>query len=151
MSTWKQLEGDLCTWLRGLARPGLEYRGPNQAIPGFPYDGFRSDGLLTDGRTLLALEVEAGQMHPDTNVGKYWLLHDRHPYERIVLFHVYTPDFNSYGWRLTLGEFYARKMEGNVPLDYVLVDRREAQDYDDTLAEVRRLVLERVEREFPGE
>lgn len=103
MSVWKQLEHDLTQWLQACATDLIIYRNPNQAIAGFPSDGFRSDGMLTDGRTLIAIEVEAGQMHPDTNVGKYWLLHQAYrPYERIILFHIYTPDFNSYGWRLHL-------------------------------------------------
>lgn len=152
MPPWKQLERDLSDWLRRFGRPGLEYRGPFQAIPGFPTDGFRSDGLLTDGRVLLAIEVEAGQMHPDTNVGKYWLLHERyHAYERLVLIHVYTPDFTSYGWRKALGEFYATKMRLGVPLEYIELDHRKSTDYDTVLNEVRSCIEELVRREFEVE
>ena len=110
MSNWKNLEQDVGNWLKTLANSKVHFRNSNQAIPGFPFDGFRSDGLLTDDNILLAVEIEAGQMHPDTNVGKYWLLHEQFkPYQKIILFHVYTPDFNSYGWRLNLGEFMLRK------------------------------------------
>jgi hypothetical protein len=150
MPDWKQLEGDLSVWLQSFSRPGVEFRGPYQAIPGFPYDGFRSDGLLTDGSVLVAIEVEAGQMHPDTNVGKYWLLGRHYEYRKIVLFHVYTPDFNSYGWRKQLGEFYAEKMAAEVPIEYVLLDRRDATDYDATLSELRGRIEPRVKAEFPG-
>lgn len=149
---WKQLERDISEWLRGLVVPGIAYRGPNQAIPGFPSDGFRSDGLLTDGRTLVAVEIEAGQMHPDTNVGKYWLLQDvagPDAYERIVLIHVYTPDFNSYGWRKRLGEFYVEKMIGLAPVEYVQMDMRDASDYGAALAAVKQTVTSLAEVAFP--
>jgi hypothetical protein len=146
---WKQLEGDLSTWLKGFARPGLDFKGSHQAIPGFPSDGFRSDGLLTDGRTLIAMEVEASQMHPDTNVGKYWLLTEHYLYEKLILFHVYTPDFNSYPWRKALGEFYVRKMQKEVPLEYIQLDHRESTDYKATLTQVRSAIEQRVRTEFP--
>ena len=149
MEGWKRLEGDLSTWLKSQVRSGLVFRGSYQAIPGFPTDSFRSDGLLTDGKILIALEVEAGQMHPDTNVGKYWLLNSTHPYEKIVLFHVYTPDFNSYGWRKQLGEFYATKMLREVPIEYIQFDLRQATDYDATLAKLRSDIGARVLKEFP--
>jgi hypothetical protein len=126
----------------------MEFRNRNQAIPGFPWDGFRSDGVLTNGRDLLAVEVEAGQMHPDTNVGKYWLLYTRKTYANIVLIHVYTPAFNSYGWRKALGEFYAQKMASEVPLEYVLLDYRSATDYDTTLRQVRAEIEPRIKRMF---
>ena len=71
MSNWKNLEQDVGNWLKTLANSKVHFRNSNQAIPGFPFDGFRSDGLLTDDNILLAVEIEAGQMHPDTNVGKY--------------------------------------------------------------------------------
>lgn len=148
MADWKQLERDLSSWLKDRAIPPLEYRGSFQAIPGFPSDGFRSDGLLTDGRVLLALEVEAGQNHPDTNVGKYWLLSQYHTYERIILFHVYTPDFNSYGWRKALGEFYADKMKPEVPIDYTQLDYRAATDYGSTFSGICSKMEDRMESEF---
>ena len=115
------MEGELTLWLKQKATNGLIYRGPRQSIPGFNQNlsqgnniGFRSDGLLTDEKSLLALEIEAAQKHPDTNVGKYWLLQKTHPYKKIVLVHVYTPRFNSYGWRKELGNFYAEMM-GKMP------------------------------------
>lgn len=148
MANWKQLERDLSSWIKAHALPPLEYRGSFQAIPGFPSDGFKSDGLLTDGRVLLALEVEAGQNHPDTNVGKYWLLSRYHTYERIVLFHVYTPDFNSYGWRKTLGEFYEDKMKSEVLIDYIQLDIREAIDYDSTFSNICFKMEKRMKAEF---
>ncbi len=108
MANWKQLEKDLTTWLATYASSKLQYRNPYQAIIGFPSDGLRSDGMLTDGNKLLAIEVEAGQMHPDTNVGKYWFLYSQYKaYEQMTLCHIYTPDFNSYGWRKPMGELYA--------------------------------------------
>lgn len=105
--------------------------------------------MLTDGRVLVAVEIEASQTHPDTNVGKYWLLHAEHQrYEKIVLFHIYTPDFESYPGRKRLGEFYAEKMRGEVPLDYKMLDYRSATDYDLVLKEVCRTVGDRVAQEF---
>jgi len=86
---------------------------------------------------LRSLAVEAGQTHPDTNVGKYWLLSEHHVYSSVVLFHIYTPRYNSYGWRKTLGEFYARKMNAELPFEYSLLDFRNAEDYGATLADVQ--------------
>jgi len=127
MSIWKQLEQDLSLWLKAQSEDKLIFRNAHQAIKGFPPDGFRSDGMLTDGRILVAIEVEVGQMHPDTNVGKYWMLQQIYcQYERIILFHIYTPDFNSYGWRLELGKFYAKKMQEMIPLTYIFLDYRKA-------------------------
>lgn len=107
--------------------------------------------MLSDENVLLAVEVEAGQMHPDTNVGKYWLLHDQFKaYKKIVLFHIYTPLFNSYGWRMKLGEFYAGKMKADVPIEYVLLDYRSRaeEDYGTVLAEIKSKVQEVIRREF---
>lgn len=151
MTNWKQLERDICQWLATFASEGIEFRNSYQAIVGFPSGGFRSDGMLADDRILVAVEVEAGQTHPDTNTGKYWLLAAEHkPYEKIVLFHVYTPDFNSYGWRKKLAEFYVERMSSEVPIDYVLLDYRTATDYDTTLTEIKATIGARVKQEFRG-
>lgn len=138
---WKDVERRLARWMRSFQTGDLRFTAGNQAVPGFPSDGMRADGALTDGKTLLALEVEAGQNHPDTNVGKYWLLADHYRYERVVLFHVYTPRFNSYGWRKTLGEFYARRMENALPFEYRLIDLREAKTTDEAIARVQEQML----------
>src|SRR5262245_22624576 len=92
---WASFEHDLAIWLQRFAMPGVQFCAGRTAIPGFPSDGFRADALLTDGRNLLAVEVEVRQTHPDTNVGKYWLLSRHHRYESVVLFHVYTPAYDS--------------------------------------------------------
>jgi hypothetical protein len=111
MANWKQLEKDISKWLSTFASANIRFCNSHQAIAGFPSHGFRNDGMLANDRVLIAVEVEAGQMHPDTNVGKYWLLYAEYKqYQKIVLFHVYTPDFDSYDWRKKLGEFYARQM-----------------------------------------
>ncbi|MFC2065834.1 hypothetical protein ACFLUO_02065 [Chloroflexota bacterium] len=149
MSEWKKLEKDLCTWLKLLSTNELVYRNPNQAIIGFPPDGFRSDGMITDGRVLVAIEVEAGQMHPDTNVGKYWLLYNKYrKYEKIILFHIYTPDYNSYGWRKKLAEFYAGKMRAELPFEYILMDYRSSKDYDETLDTIKESIMGFLKNEF---
>ncbi len=109
-SPWLEFEASLAGWMSSFGRPHLTFKSGRQAIPGFPSSGFRADALLTDGKVLLALEVEVKQTHPDTNVGKYWLLSEHQAYEKVILFHVYTPTYNSYGWRKKLGEFYASKM-----------------------------------------
>jgi hypothetical protein len=145
---WLTFERQLATWMKEFERPGLQYSAGYQSIPGFPSDGFRADASLTDGRTLLALEVEVRQTHPDTNVGKYWLLFDHHAYARVVLFHLYTPAYNSYGWRLQLGQFYARKMVAELPFEYVLLDHREATDMAVTFASATSLIGTRIRSEF---
>ena len=100
---------------------------------------------------MLALEVEVKQTHPDTNVGKYWLLSEHHPYEKVILFHVYTPAYNSYGWRKTLGEFYASKMAMELPFEYHLLDFRNAKDTEAAFEEVTKALEMRIRVEFHNE
>lgn len=66
---WTNLEKDLVDWLKIFSSDTLQFRNSYQATIGFPPDGFRSEGMLTDGITLLAVEVEAAQSHPDTKRG----------------------------------------------------------------------------------
>jgi hypothetical protein len=99
----------------------------------------------------LALEVEVRQTHPDTNVGKYWLLSEHCKYERVTLFHVYTPAYNSYGWRKALGEFYAGRMSAELPFEYVLLDKRSSYDAEVAFAEVCAVLDPRIRREFSNE
>ncbi len=148
---WLQFESKLAAWIESFARSALPFRAGRQAIPGFPSDGFRADALLTNGQVLLAVEVEVRQTHPDTNVGKYWLLSEHQRYKKIVLFHVYTPAYNSYGWRKTLGEFYARKMSAELPFEYVLLDKRSSPDTDTAFAEVCTALEPRIREEFARE
>lgn len=148
---WAHFEHDVASWVKGYARPGLTFCGGYQAIPGFPSDSFRADALLTDGRHLLAVEIEVCQTHPDTNVGKYWLLSRYKRYESIVLFHIYTPAFNSYPWRLELGRFYASHMASQLPFEYVLLDRRRDSDVESTFNDVTGLIRPRIEAMFARE
>jgi hypothetical protein len=138
---WRQLEKDLSKWLGACGGPGLEFRNSFQAIVGFRFDGFRSDGMLTDGRNLLAIEVEVRQAHPDTNTGKYWFLWNKHKqYEKIVLFHIYTPGFDSYGYRKALAKFYVDKMKPEVPMEYFILDYIKASQYESTLTEIKATI-----------
>ena len=150
MPEWKTLEKDLGNWMQSLATSDeLMFRNCNQAIAGFPFDGFRSDGMITDGKTLVAIEVEAGQMHPDTNVGKYWLLYDEYKkYKKIILFHIYTPDYSSYGWRKELAEFYAGKMGAELQFEYILMDYRSSKDYNETIDIIKESILGLLKKEF---
>lgn len=149
MPQWMQLETDVQQWLSSFAGTAIEFRNSNQAIPGFPSDGPRSNGMLTNGRVLIAVEVENRQAHPDTNVGKYWLLYDQFPsYTKIALFHIYTPLFERYEWRMRLGELYAKKMEGEVPIQYAELDYRSAEDYDVVLADIKTRIENAIRREF---
>jgi hypothetical protein len=148
-SAWHGLERDIANWLKKEFSSELRFKNSYQAIEGFPPYGFRSDGMLTDGETLLALEVEAGQTHPDTNVGKYWLLHQMHrQYKKIILFHIYTPAFDSYGWRKNLAEFYVDKLKDEVPLEYNLKDFRESNNYKDVLKEIKMEIKNKIDSEF---
>lgn len=141
-------ERDIAAWVQKHQKPGLQFCAGYTAIPGFPFDGFRADALLTDGKTLLAVEVELRQTHPDTNVGKYWILSKYHSYESVVLFHIYTPAFNSYPWRLKLGAFYAEKMQRELPFEYVLMDRRKDVDPVATLKNVQQFIGPRIQSLF---
>ena len=143
---WRQLENDISTWLEGFSSNHIQYRNSHQAIIGFPTDGFRSDGMLTDGNVLIAVEIEAGQTHPDTNVGKYWFLQTRYKrYEKIILLHIYTPHFNSYGWRKKLAEFYIEEIKKlKLPVEYVQLDYRNSIDYQKTLINVKRIMKEKI-------
>lgn len=149
MKNWINLESDLGSWLSTFAGEKLQFRNSYQAIIGFPSDGFRSDGMLTDGEVLIALEIEAGQTHPDTNVGKYWLLQSQvRAYQKIILFHVFTPKFDSYGWRKKLGEFYAARMEMEYPFRYIQIDKRSSLVYEKVVFEVECLIEEHIRLEF---
>ena len=146
---WSDLEPDIVRWLENNYSWRFQFKNSYQSIVGFPTDGFRSDGMITDGKTLLAVEVEAKQTHPDTNVGKYWLLHKRYQqYKKIILFHVFTPLFDSYGWRKTLAEFYATEMQKEVPIEYILKDFRKGVDYGSALRELRDAIERKVEASF---
>jgi hypothetical protein len=149
MPIWKELEQAVSLWLKTFSSDTLIFRGSYQAIYGFPFDGFRSDGMLTNGTSLVAIEVEAGQIHPDTNVGKYWLLHAEYKaYEKIVLFHIYTPYYNSYGWRKKLAAFYADKMGHEVPIEYIVLDYRSATDFEAVLSQVKATIGQTVVEMF---
>jgi hypothetical protein len=148
---WLKFEAILATWMSTFERPSLAFKSGRQAIPGFPSSGFRADGLLTNGNVLLALEVEVKQTHPDTNVGKYWLLSEHQQYEKVILFHVYTPAYNSYGWRKTLGEFYASKMTLEIPFEYHVLDLRNAINIESAFEEVTKQLEERINVEFVNE
>ncbi len=148
MPNWSQFEKDISNWLSTFESATVKYKNSYQAIPGFPSDGFRSDGVLTDGKILIAVEVEAAQMHPDTNVGKYWLLKKYKCYQKIILFHIYTPRFNSYPWRKTLAEFYFSKMRSEFNIEYILLDYRQASDYGKTLKTIKTTISKRIKIEF---
>ena len=148
---WLQFESQLAQWMEQLACPALKFSGGRQCIPGLPSDSFRADAALTNDRVLIAVEVEIRQTHPDTNVGKYWLLSDRRIYDKIILFHIYTPAYNSYGWRKTLGEFYAEKMKIELPFEYVLLDKRHATDLGTAFQDVCLVIEPRVRQEFANE
>ena len=149
MPNWKQLEKDISEWLSTFRSANVQFYNAHQAIAGLRKFRFRSDGMLASDRVLVAVEVEAGQVHPDTNVGKYWLLYAEHrQYQRIILFHVYTPDCRSKG-RKKLGEFYAKQMKGKVPLDYIQRDFHDTtKDYQAVLAEIKAEIETVVKREF---
>jgi hypothetical protein len=143
---WLAFEGELAKRVRDLGGPALTFSAGWQCIPGYPVDGFRADAALTNGRSLLAVEVEVRQSHPDTNVGKYWLLREYKQYERVALIHVYTPAYNSYGWRKTLGEFYAKRMAAEAGFEYILLDERGAANVagalETVMVRVQRAVFE---------
>jgi hypothetical protein len=106
--------------------------------------------MLTKDNILVAVEVEAGQRHPDTNVGKYWWLYERIRYRRIVLFHVYTPGFKPNKSRKELGRFYAKQMRGKVPLEYILRDYHEDAEkgYSAICAKIKTEIETIVKQEF---
>jgi hypothetical protein len=66
----------------------------------------------------------------------------------VTLIHVYTPAYNSYPWRMRLGQFYAEKMKSELPFEYVLLDRRSATDITATFVEVKSIVAARITEEF---
>lgn len=160
---WSELEKDLTAKLRKYQEThpdGLTYRGPYQSILEKTEagekctDGFRSDGLLKNDKFLLAIEVEAGQTHSDTNVGKYWFIQTQHKFKKIVLFHIYTPKHNSYPHRKELAKFYAKKMKNDgIPLEYIpkTYTAGDGSDYQSVLDEVWKLVSEKITSLFPSD
>ncbi|MDW6017670.1 hypothetical protein SBW85_07750 [Vibrio plantisponsor] len=149
-SEWLKFESRLAGWMKSFGSEILQFTNGYQAIPGFPSDGFRADGLLTDGKVVVALEVEVKQTHPDTNVGKFWLLNQYKSYEKVVLFHVYTPEYNSYPWRLELGKFYASKMSEELPFEYHLLDLRQTESIDSAFDMVTCAIEGKIRSEFSG-
>lgn len=134
-SPWLDLESRVATWLEQQSvGTHLTFRNGYQAIPGYPPDGFRADALLTDGVRLLAAEIEVKQAHPDTNVGKYWLLAEHYRYQHVVLVQVYTPEYISYPWRKQLAEFYAVRMQRELPFEYHQLDLRTSTSVDTAYA-----------------
>jgi len=148
MKKWIEFEKEICNWLQGYEKnPRIEFRNSYQSIIGFPSQGPRSDGMLKIGDVLIAVEIEAGQTHPDTNIGKYWLLQCEYKYyEKIILFHIYTPRFNSYGWRKTLGEFYFTKMKDDIPINYQLIDIKKESDFDKAVENVKKLIRKEIRK-----
>ena len=143
---WSNFEAEIVTWLKNNYSSRFQFKNSYQCIVGFPSDGFRSDGMLTDGKTLLAIEIEARQTHPDTNTGKYWLLHKKYrKYQKIILFHVFTPLFDSYGRRKELAEFYVVEMEKEVPIEYIPKDFRKNTDYNGALSELKDAIQGKIE------
>jgi len=147
---WKSMEKDLIDFLKSFKKNGIEFKNSHQAIIGFPLsDGFRSDGMLACKDILIAIEVECGQTHPDTNTGKYWLLYNKYQqYNKIILFHIFTPDFDSYGKRKELAEFYIEQMKKNIPIEYIQFDFRKENNYNQKLEEIKNIINEKVKKEF---
>ncbi len=50
-SLWIRLEQDITSWLSSYSSNSIEFRNSHQAIVGFPPDGPRSDGMLSDKNT----------------------------------------------------------------------------------------------------
>ena len=149
---WKDFATDIEKWLKQSYSLRFHFKNSHQSIVGFPSDGFRSDGMLTDGKTLLAVEIESRQTHPDTNTGKYWFLYKRYNkysrYQRIILFHVFTPLFDSYGWRKELAAFYVAKMRKEIPIEYILKEFKNDTDYSDALSELKNAIQSKIMAEF---
>jgi hypothetical protein len=153
MAFWKKLEDDLSKELSGLGGGTLAYRGPHQSIIEFDYSGFHSDGCLSDCDHLLAVEVEAGQPHADTNTAKYWFVAQRsHHFKRIVLLHIYTPDFKSYGSRKDLADFLAEKIKTEIDFDQIDLDYRDkmANDYEFVLKDAKERIGVEFRKLFGG-
>jgi len=130
--------------------------GRCEVLQKFPIGEFRSDGMLVTDEIIIAVEVEAGQRHPDTNVGKYWywLVNESEPHRKIVLFHVYAPGFRPNESRKELGRFYAKQMQDNkVPIEYLFRDytKREPEGYSTILGELKAEVRAKIEQEFGPE
>jgi len=151
---WLKFEVALAGWMGQFRRPNLIFTSGRQTIPGLPPGSFRADALLTNQNTLLALEVEVRQTHPDTNVGKYWLLADHCQYEKMILVHVYTPAYDAYEWRKTLGAFFASKMTQALPFEYHLMDLRRKDGTVTTQTAFEEVTLElqrHIQSEFKAE
>ncbi|MBL0892160.1 MAG: hypothetical protein IBJ19_16335 [Gemmatimonadaceae bacterium] len=104
---------------------------------------------MTNGASLLAVEVEVKQTHPDTNVGKYWLLAEHRRYQHVVLLQVYTPGYNSYPWRKRLAEYYAIRMQRELPFEYHQLDLRTSTSVDTAFSICVEQMEAHVQRVFP--
>lgn len=153
MAFWKKLEDDLSEELRKLTEEELWYRNPYQSIIEDDQGGFRSDGCISNGEYLLAVEVEAGQPHLDTNTAEYWFIQARrHQFHKIVMLHIYTPDFNSYGSRKELADFLAEQMSGEFDFKQHVIDYRKKSenDYPTILEETKDRVRFEFRKLFGG-
>ncbi|WP_411331095.1 hypothetical protein [Desulfovibrio desulfuricans] len=99
---------------------------------------------------MLAIEVEAGQTHSDTNVGKYWFIQEQNPFKKIVLFHIYTPKHNSYPHRKELANFYSNRMKyNNIPIEYIPTTIENDKEYHEALDEAWEQISQKITSLFP--
>ena len=89
-------------------------------------------GIKKKNGEIIAVEIEIGQTHPDTNVSKYWRMKYRFTKgKKLTLIQVFGPRYeNDYQSRTDLAEFIAKRM---------------IQDYGKTFEYVRQ------ERPFSGD
>ena len=141
----KRLEEDIQKGLQKLVRPGREYRNPHQAIFKLdPRRGFRSDGMLACGDVLIAIEIETGQRHPDTNVSKYWFLLQKKIYKKIFLFHYYTHYLKANPSRVELADYLTKQFKEKDKFEIVGRKIDNSENYSKVLREIISKIKETV-------
>jgi len=143
MVKWANLERDVTKWLSSFVSDDIMYK------KGIGYLRFMSDGILIKNNRLLAVEIECGQTHPDTNVLKYWRLQSNDPpkYKKLVLLHFFTPGYR-YPGRKELAMFLSKNIPSRAKITYLQKDFPINAEYKHTLREVKSIIHARMKRDI---
>jgi len=109
---------------------------------------FKADVSVRRGENdFIFVEIEEGQPHPDTNVGKYWMYLRENPATKATLVQILGKEFsvttNNYKSRVDLAEFIAQKIKKEYPrFEYHAKKlNRLPQEYEIKLEEIAEEVI----------
>lgn len=94
-----------------------------------------SDLCIPARRSKVFIEIEEGQLHPDTNVTKYWYwLEQERIKDKIFLIHVFGSKFydDSYRSRTQLCGFVAKKISKSFNFKYIPIPKEKHHPYEES-------------------